>query len=397
LFVSGANGIHVSESTFSDSFLGGVLLHRYVSNGVIERTTSAGNAGDGFSIDRATTGITISESKAEGNAGSGFTLDGRPLADGPSPTGAPLKTYGNNSIVNSVAIRNARYGIELLGGHNLGISSNQIDDHDMGVVVHGPAERVSITGNTVEASERHGIALVDGVTDSTVTGNVVEHSSTGVYLRDSSSEVKGNTVEGAGSHGISLVGEVGGSDVAMNVLAGSGASALDTMRSEGPVTIGANNTDGWTDTTPWYALAKKLLRPMNALWCAIAALVVLSAIRSRRATAVVGHPYAHQVAHLTAPAAPQHELARPHAMGAPLPHPATAPGSRPVPRLPPLQGPPPPRMHPRSVAAPPRPAAAPIAPGHHVEASNPGVSRNGPVAAPNVSLDLRDRRHDEPR
>lgn len=297
LFVSGANGVVVSDSTFTANELGGVVFHRYVSNGVIVRTVSSENVGDGFSIDRATTGITVSESTALKNTGNGFTFDGRPLAQGPSAVGAPLRAYGNNSLSNSRAEDNGRFGVELLGGTNLSVSNTFAAGHDMGIVVNGPATRVSITANTVRGSNRHGIALVNSVTDSTVTGNVVDGASTGVYLRDSTGEVRGNTVQGASGHGVSLVGQVDGTKVSFNVLAGTGASALDTRRSAGDIASTTNNLAGWHDTTPWYVLLKRLLRPMNALWTGLAVLIAVSAVRGRRSTLDIVHPYAHQLAH----------------------------------------------------------------------------------------------------
>jgi hypothetical protein len=297
LFVSGANGVQVTDSSFTGNDLGGVVFHRYVTNGVISRTTSARNVGDGFSIDRATTGIAITESTARENSGNGFTLDGRALADGPSAVGAPLRSYGNNSVTGSTALDNGRYGVELLGGANLTVTNNVTEGHDMGIVVDGPASRVSLTGNTVRDSKRHGIALVDDVTDATVTGNVVDGSSTGVYVRDSTGDIRGNTVQDADAHGVSLVGKVDGSEVAFNVLAGRGASALDTHRSSGDVASETNNLAGWDDTTPWWVLWRKLLRPMNALWSALAVLITVSAIQGRRSRGEINHPYAHQLAH----------------------------------------------------------------------------------------------------
>jgi parallel beta-helix repeat protein len=297
LFVSGANGVQVSDSTFTHNLLGGVVFHRYVTNGVIARSTSNANVGDGFSLARATTGITISESTAIANTGSGFSLDGRALAAGPSAVGASLRSYGNNSVRGSTATDNGDYGVDVRGGFNIGVENNVIRGHDMGIVVNGPAEKVSVTGNTVSDSDRHGVALVNGVTGSTVTGNVVDGSSTGVYLRDSSAQVKGNTVEDARSHGVSLVGDVDGTDVSYNVLAGSGQSAFDANRSDGPVSSASNNTDGWHDTSPWYLWFKKLLQPMSALWSVLLALVIISAVRSRRANGVIEHPYAHQMSH----------------------------------------------------------------------------------------------------
>jgi parallel beta-helix repeat protein len=297
LFVSGANGVQVDDSNFSHNLLGGVVLHRYVTNGVINRTSSNSNVGDGFTLSRATTGITITESTAIANTGSGFSLDGRPLADGPSAVGASLRAYGNNSVGHSTARDNGHYGIEVSGGFNVGVDNNVVDGQDMGIVVNGPAERISITGNSVEDSDRHGVALVDGVADSTVTGNVVDGSSTGVYVRDSSAEVKGNTIQGAGSHGVSVVGHAAGTEVSYNVLAGSGPSALDVHRSSGGISATMNNLDGWHDTSPWYLWFKKLLHPMSALWSVLFVLVIITAVRGRRGGDAILHPYAHQMAH----------------------------------------------------------------------------------------------------
>jgi parallel beta-helix repeat protein len=298
VFVSGATSIEISGSTVSDSLRSGVVFHRFVKNALVSKTTSSHNHGDGFSIGRATTGVTMSESSAVGNAGSGFRLSGRPLADGPSVVGMSLKSYGNNSVSNSTATDNARYGIEVLGGFNIGLANNRLSGNDMGIMVNGPAQRVSVTGNQVDGSRRHGIALVNDVTDSTVTGNVVDGAATGVYVRDSTAEVTGNTVQAATSHGVSLVGEVAATEVAYNVLSGSGASALDTVRAATTVTATANQLDGWHDTSPWYFWFKKLLQPMTALWAMIFLLVATSAFRGRRTRGdQIAHPYAHQMAH----------------------------------------------------------------------------------------------------
>jgi parallel beta-helix repeat protein len=294
LFVSGANGVQIDRSTIKNSSIAGVVLHRYVTNGAISKTVSENNVGDGITLDRATTGITINESTARSNSGSGFSLSGRALAEGPSAAGSPLTSYGNSSISNSVSTGNGHYGIEVTGGFKMGLQNNRVSGNDMGIVVTGPASDVSITGNTVRDTDRHGIALLDGVKASTVTGNVVDDAGTGIYLRGSSAELRGNTVQGASSHGVSLVGTVSGTQIEYNVLAGSGPSAVDTERSDGDVVRTGNQVSGWHDTTPWYFLFKKLLHPMTALWTLIALLVLTSAVRGRGRVREIEHPYAHQ-------------------------------------------------------------------------------------------------------
>jgi hypothetical protein len=164
----------------------------------------------------------------------------------------------------------------------------------MGIVVLGPARRISVTGNHVSDSQRHGIALINKVHGATVTGNVIDGAFTGVYLRDSSAEVKGNTIQDAGAHGVSLVGRISSASVEYNVLQGTGESALDVHRAHGDITQLGNQSGGWHDTTPWYFWFKKLLQPMTALWTLIILLVVTSAVRGRGRTREVVHPYEHQ-------------------------------------------------------------------------------------------------------
>ena len=302
LFVSGADDIELADSAFIDNQLGGVMLHRNVTNGVISTTESRRNVGDGFSIDRASTGIVITGSKAIDNTGSGFRFTGRPLADGPSAVGSSLRKYGNNSVSNSTASGNGEYGVKVMGGVNIGILNNTIDGS--GVVVQGPASRISINGNTVSDGGDHGVALLDGVKTSKVTGNVVEGSSTGVFVRDSTAEVEHNTVAGAGSHGVSLIGSVGGSVLAFNRLSGTGASALDTARSDGDISRSSNDTAGWSDTTPFDAF-KLLLHPMNALWAVLILVLAVTAIQHRRYRGKISHPYANQLAHAQHMALPE--------------------------------------------------------------------------------------------
>ncbi|MFJ8113939.1 hypothetical protein [Streptomyces sp. NPDC096132] len=54
LFLSGANGVSISDSTVQGSLEHGVVLHRFVTNAVVERTVSKDNGDDGFVLARAT-------------------------------------------------------------------------------------------------------------------------------------------------------------------------------------------------------------------------------------------------------------------------------------------------------------------------------------------------------
>ena len=303
LFVSGADGVFVDSSRFVNSQITGVDLHRFVRSSIIQRTTSTHSGGNGFSLGRATQGVQITQSSATSNANDGFLIAGQALADGPSAVGSSTVTYGNNSLSNSTATNNGHYGIHIQDGFNLAISANRLSGSRMGIVVEDNARTVSLTGNQVENVVQHGIALLDGVTASTVTGNMVNDGP--IYLRDSQARVQGNTVLQASNHGISVVGASKGTVIANNVVGGEGPGAVDTARAKGSVTTRGNSTDGWHDSTPLLTRIKDaVIHPMTLLWGVIVGFVLLSMLRGmgrrdRRGGGLRGsHPYAHQMAHL---------------------------------------------------------------------------------------------------
>jgi hypothetical protein len=156
LFIAGTNGITISDTKVQDSLNSGVVLHRYVNNGVLSRTSSSHNAGDGYRLDRAATGITLNRATANKNTGSGFAVSGLPEADGPSVAGASTMSYGGNSITHSTASGNSKYGIHIIGGFTVGVQYNKVTDTDMGIVVTGPANasRSSATRSPTYAGTR---------------------------------------------------------------------------------------------------------------------------------------------------------------------------------------------------------------------------------------------------
>lgn len=81
------------------------------------------------------------------------------------------------------------------------------------------------------------------------------------------------------------------------MLTGTGTGAVDLDRSKGVITTAGNRLVGWEDTSLRHVWTKKLMQPMTTLWLMIALLIILSAFRSRGRTAIVEHPYAHQMAH----------------------------------------------------------------------------------------------------
>jgi len=293
LFVSSANGVDISGSAVRDSMVDGLVMHRFVVNAVVSRTVSQDNSGAGFILARATTGIVLSEVEATGNGGSGIELRGEALADGPNATGMPVGTYGNNSVANSSVTDNGRYGIEVVGGRNVTINANDVARNDMGIVVRDVASDISLVGNRVSESTRHGIAVRDGVRDVTVTGNVVSDGPTGIYLRDSTATVDRNTVTGMTNHAVSLVGDAEGTVVAENTFAGRGPSAVDAKRAQGEE-VRDNDTSEWTSTKPFWTVVRNALQPLTIMWLLLALIVIVTALRGGRRGSAQRHPYSEQ-------------------------------------------------------------------------------------------------------
>ncbi|WP_406439999.1 right-handed parallel beta-helix repeat-containing protein [Streptomyces sp. NBC_00631] len=312
IFISSATGIEISDTTVENSLEDGVVLHRFVSSSLVQRTVAKDNGGDGFILSRATQQVRISGSTAEGNGGNGYTLSGKPLADGPSASGQTVDSYGSNSVANSVAKDNGRYGVEVLGGFDVGVQNNRIEGGDMGIVARLAADKVSITGNRLTGQNRQGISVRDGVTGATVTGNIIDGPETGVYVRDSAAEIRGNTVQDASNHGVSLVGGVSGTTVSFNVIGGVGPSALDSSRSHGGADIKENQTFAWYDTSSFWVKVKHYASPMTLLWTGILLLILFSAVMGRRRRRANGrgtgivHPYSDKA---PLPAPPPDEIA----------------------------------------------------------------------------------------
>ncbi|MGW1670147.1 right-handed parallel beta-helix repeat-containing protein [Streptomyces sp. NPDC002324] len=282
LFLSGANGVSISDSTVQKSLEHGVVLHRFVTNAVVERTVSKENGGDGFVLARATEQVRVSGSTAEGNGGNGFTLSGRPLASGPSASGESISSYGSNSVSDSIATDNGHYGIEIFGGKDVGVQNNRVEGGDMGIVARKDATKVAITGNRLTGQSRQGISVRDGVTAATITGNIVEGTETGIYIRDSVGEIRGNTIQDGTNHGITMVGGVSESIITYNVISGVGPSAVDTTRAHGDIAVKQNQTFAWHDTSSFWVKFRHYASPMTLLWAFILLLILVSAVLGRR-------------------------------------------------------------------------------------------------------------------
>ncbi|HEX2774432.1 MAG TPA: right-handed parallel beta-helix repeat-containing protein, partial [Micromonosporaceae bacterium] len=305
LFVGNSRGVSISDVTVENSVRDGVVLHRFGSRAPISRVVSRRNGGDGFVLARATEWVRLDRVSADNNAGNGFTLDGQPLSSAPSVSGDSMASYGPNTVSNSVVKGNVRYGVEVVGGHDVGLLGNRVDGGDMGIVVRAAAARVRVAGNQITGHLRQGIAVREGATAVQVTGNTVAGGETGIYVRDAVARVERNSVRDATQHGVTVVGTSAGGVVVGNIITGSGPRAVDLSRVDGVVDVRDNDVSGWRNERSVWADLRHQVSPMTLLWALIALVVIWTAGRVRRwsrgGQPAAEHPYGDKLPLRSAP------------------------------------------------------------------------------------------------
>jgi hypothetical protein len=305
LFVSNSRDVSIADVRVESSVRDGVVLHRYEARAPVTRVVSWRNGGDGFVLARATQGVRLDRVSAEHNAGNGLTVDGQPLASAPSVFGDSMASYGPNRVSNSVATGNGRYGIEVVGGHGVGLLGNHVDGGggDMGIVVRAGAADVRVSGNYLTGHKRQGIAVREGASAVQVTQNTVVGGETGIYVRDAVARLERNAVRDVTQHGVTVVGAGAGVVVTRNVIAGKGSRAVDVSRVDGVVDVRDNDASGWHDDRTVWAELRHYVSPMTLLWSLIALVVIGTAVRMRRRGGqwIGEHPYADKLPLRSAP------------------------------------------------------------------------------------------------
>ena len=295
LFVTNARDVVIRDTIISGSLVDGLVLHRFVSNATITGTSSSRNAVDGFSTGRSTEDISFENIQARENGRNGLSIDGRPLADGPNAVGTAVDGYGGNQVSGGSFEKNARYGIEVVGGSDLTIRNNRLARNEVGVVATDGAKEVTIANNTLLDQTRQAVAVRDAESTAEVTGNSITGGDTGIYVRDASAVVKENNLNNISNHGITLLGDVKETSVAGNIVAGNGSTAIWAEASAG-ASLGENDTLAWVPAYTVERAVKSVFQPLTFIWFLLGALLLVTAVaRGKNAERVLRSPYADHV------------------------------------------------------------------------------------------------------
>jgi nitrous oxidase accessory protein NosD len=277
LFVTRASNVTIRDSEIRNSLVDGLVFHRFVLDSSVVRTTSTGNAVDGFSLGRSSVDVEYTDITASDNGRNGLTLDGQPLADGPSAIGTPIDVYGDNTVTRAKLVDNKRYGIEVSGGRNITVDSSTFKGNDIGIVLSHGADDVVIAGGTFRAQTRQGIAVRDTVTRARITDADITGGETGVYVRNADATVTGSQITDVSRHGVTLVGDAAGVRVTGNSIAGYGPAALWTKDATGGV-VEENDLLNWHPAPTVASVLQSFFQPLTIVWLLLGILLVATAL-----------------------------------------------------------------------------------------------------------------------
>jgi hypothetical protein len=296
-FASQAHNLSVTDSSFTANAVDGLSLHRSTAATSIRSSSAYANGRHGFSADLGSEAVTFQDVTAVGNAVQGIFFSGRPLAEGQSAGGAPVRTYGDVAIHGGRLHGNGGAGLRVVEAHRVSVIGTRAAGNRDGIALGDTAASTRVEGTVVTGSHRLGISATGG--SATFSGNRVEGGLTGIRVEDAAVKVIGNDVAGATRHAISLVGAAMGSSLVGNTIAGRGPSGLDTFRLEPDLSIAqvGNDVEGWTrDRNNWEYWSTFIPNhPMVLLWVVVLGLPLVLGNRARKRPTPLGTaPYQDQ-------------------------------------------------------------------------------------------------------
>jgi hypothetical protein len=289
-FASQAHNLSVTNSSFTANVVDGLSLHRSTAATSIRSSAAYANGRHGFSADLGSETVTFRDVTAGGNAVQGIYFSGRPLSEGRSAGGAPVRTYGDVAIHGGRLHDNGGAGLRVVEAHRVSVTGTRAAGNRDGIALGDTAASTRVADTVVTGSHRLGITATGG--SATVSGNRVEGGLTGIRVQDAAVKVTGNHVTGATRHAISVIGAAKDSSLVDNTIAGRGPSGLDTFRLDPELSLiqTGNDVEGWTrDRNNWEYWSTFIPNhPMLLLWVIVLGLPLALGHRARKRPTPLG-------------------------------------------------------------------------------------------------------------
>jgi parallel beta-helix repeat protein len=261
-YSSGAIGLRVLGSTFSDNDVYGFDPHTLTAGTVVTNSKAMRNGSHGFIVSDGCDDNVFQDSESFLNGGAGFFVDDGRSGDRLS------RPSSRNTLVRVAAYDNRKTGIVVEGGKANRVINSTSTNNTFGIWVRGSATDTVIKGNRVTASQWTGIRISEEAAASQVTSNFVSRATNGIDISGKAgSSVVGNVISNASSAAIRLKGDQTQTVIRDVIINGTGTFAIDSSESTFLIEDAlAVDTTNWSTT-----FQKPLTRSMPGFQTAVIA------------------------------------------------------------------------------------------------------------------------------
>ena len=250
-YASGADGLLISASTFTDNAVYGFDPHTGTRNTVIENSQAARNGRHGFIFSADCHNNVIRDSTSSLNGGSGFVID-----DGNDDSEEPLRPSDSNKLEGVTANDNRATGIVIEGGTSNSVKRSRVNGNEVGVWVKNGATQTEIDGATIATSDQVGIRLDPSTAATVVSSSFVDNSTTGVWIDGAQATVLQDvSIDNSSKAAINLTGDPAGTTFTNVTVTGTGGAAVATADGQ-PTDLGGTGSSPWRSTDPLSATGR---------------------------------------------------------------------------------------------------------------------------------------------
>jgi len=290
-FVSRGQGVTFSADRFESNELDGLHIHRNSVGSQVTSSSAALNGGNGFTVDRATTGTLLRGDVSQHNAANGYLFDGRPLVSGASASGGSNVPSSGTVLEGSSATGNAHTSVLIEGGTGTVVKSDQFCSPTTAIALRTGTTNAVVTGNYIDCDPRSGISVGPSAPGTVIFGNIVTHPGIGLLIRNSGAvSMYDNRIIGATVFGVSARTATSRVSGVGNVMSGTGARAVDVRTNASVTGLSGTDTSGWAHNTRVTFISYLEFHPLASLWLGILVVILLAAGWSFRRK-LPDHPY----------------------------------------------------------------------------------------------------------
>jgi hypothetical protein len=271
LFLQAVSSGAVTNATISAPAMSGIELTGGTRNVAIDGATVEGAMGTGLLVERASGNIAVTNSRFAGALEWGVDLDGRPLAAGPSASGATTTRSSTVSITDTALEGNLFGGLRSRQMDALTVTRLTADSRPTAVRIDGPSIGLAVDDSDLASSEERGLLIDEGVAQAKVVNSTVSGKRIALEVVDSAVEVSRNALAVDAGHAVEVSSDAR-ADIFDNVFVGAGQNSISVLG-------GARIAERDNDTAQWTPQIAAVVwlneHPMMWMWAFVLVLPFL--------------------------------------------------------------------------------------------------------------------------